>query len=167
MRKSAVAAILLAALAAGCGGRAANPVSTVSATDRDMTCTELQNSIAGNEGRIAGLYAEEQRARSNNVAIGVVGGLLFWPALFALDTRNTEQVEINALRSRNTYLTSLSSQRRCESGGARDADDDEPRTVRARSTRQPADDSFVRCAMPDGSVTVVTPRECSVLGGRR
>ena len=165
MRRQILATIMLAALLGGCGGRNANPVSTVSVTDRDMTCNELQNSISGNEGRISALFAEEQRAKTNNVAIGVVGGLLFWPARFALDTRNTEQVEINALRSRNVHLTSMASERRCASGGVPLGSGADPVPGPA-GRRAPADDTYVRCGLADGSVTVVTPRECAVVGGR-
>jgi hypothetical protein len=111
---------LVAALAlAGCGGRTAQPIASVLTQDQQLNCEQIQSEIAGNEGRIASLAHEERRAHNANIAIGVVGAVLFWPALFALDTTNTEQVEMNALRQRNSMLLMMSGQRSCGVGGAR------------------------------------------------
>jgi hypothetical protein len=106
------AAALAATLALGaCGGRAAMPVATVAPGDNLLSCDQITAMVSGNESQIAALAQEERRARAGNVAIGVVGAVLFWPALFALDTTNTEQVEMASLRSRNGYLASLGAQR--------------------------------------------------------
>ncbi|WP_119299805.1 hypothetical protein [Dongia deserti] len=55
--------------------------------------------------------------RNANIAIGAVGVLLFWPALFALDLSDAERVEIDALHRRNMHLASLA--RDCSSTAGR------------------------------------------------
>jgi hypothetical protein len=112
----------------------------------------------------------ERRAKGGNVAIGVVGALLFWPALFALNTTDTEQVEINALQNRNSYLTSLMAQRQC--GGANSMEAASPpadSAINASSAgpaRAPArtTNEFVRCELNTGSIAMLTQRECRHLG---
>lgn len=162
MNRSIVAVCIFALALGACGGRRANPVSTVSITDQHMTCTEITASIMSNDSRMGALREEERRAKNSNVALGVAGALLFWPALFALDTTNTEQVEINALQSRNTYLTMLSSQRNCSAPGAL-----EPQTQSPTPGRAPADGgAFRNCRMSDGSVSMMTPNDCRAINGQ-
>jgi hypothetical protein len=171
MNRGPILVLCAAVLVLGaCGGRRANPVGTISVTDQQMSCTEIQASVIENDARMAALREEERRAKSGNVAIGVVGAILFWPALFALDTTNTEQVEITALQNRNAWLASLAAQRRCGPGGAeparepqRDAGD------RAPAGRTPAaapGGEFRRCQLDNGSLAMLTARECTTWGGR-
>lgn len=115
MKMSAVA-IIAALTLCSCAGRVAVPVAAVQPTDSQLTCEQIQGEMAGIEGRIASLQHEERRAHNANIAVGAVGVLLFWPALFALDTTNTEQVETAALRQRSTMLAMSMSQRCAEAG---------------------------------------------------
>lgn len=47
------------------------------------------------------------------MAVGVIGALLFWPALFALDLSDAEKVEMEALRKRHNALVDLCQQKKC------------------------------------------------------
>ena len=109
-----LAAALLAASLAACGGRDPRHIPVVEPNDVAMDCQALSALIASNNYRIESLYSEHERARDSNVAIGVVGALLFWPALFALDTSDAERVEAQALSDRNRYLASIGQKKDCQ-----------------------------------------------------
>ncbi len=109
-----VAALVLGALTlGGCAGRDAHPVATVGHFDQALNCAQLQAEISRNNRYINQLVDEKNGARERNVAVGVVGALLFWPALFALDLSNAEEVEINALNNRNMYLVGQANRKDC------------------------------------------------------
>lgn len=109
----ALAAGLAAGLAA-CGGRDPRHIPVVEPNDTAMSCQALSALIANNNYRIESLFAEHKRAGESNVAIGVVGALLFWPALFALDTSDAERVEAQQLSDRNVYLASVAQDKNCQ-----------------------------------------------------
>jgi len=173
MRRSLVLLCAATVLLGTCGGRRANPVGTVSLTDQHMSCAEIQATMIGNDQRMAALREEERRAKSGNVALGVVGALLFWPALFALDTTDTEQVEITAYQGRNTWLASLAAQRRCGSPGAievREPGDAPPAPAplpagAGGNVPPAAAGEFLRCQLDSGSGTMLTRREWATWGG--
>lgn len=104
---------LTAAAATACGGRDARHIPVVEPYDAAMDCQALNALIVSNNSRIQQLYDEHDRASDTNVAIGVVGALLFWPALFALDTGDAERVEARALSDRNLYLANVARQKDC------------------------------------------------------
>lgn len=99
-----IAALAAAAFLAGCGGRDAHPVATVQPTDSMLSCELMYAEIAANNERARSLAREKSDAEGENVALGVAGAVLFWPALFFMDLSNAEQVEMDALRARNQYL---------------------------------------------------------------
>jgi hypothetical protein len=106
----AVAALMLAA---GCGGRAAVPIQVTQASDYQLSCEQIaaeQNAIVA---KVNALRAEDEAAHNSNIALGVVGAVLFWPALFALDTNETQQQEIGLYRSRSEHLNIVAGQKGC------------------------------------------------------
>ncbi len=60
--------------------------------------------------RLAGDHSDK---KGRNIAIGVIGVLLFPPLLFALDLKGAQKVELNALRDRNNYLAQLMVAKKC------------------------------------------------------
>lgn len=111
MRYPLMAAAIL--VMAGCAGRDATPVASYQSQDRDLACSQLAAEIAGNETKVAQLQREHDKAHDSNVAVGVVGAIVFWPALFALDTGKAQETEIAALRERNNNLARLQMEKRC------------------------------------------------------
>jgi hypothetical protein len=95
-------------LLTACAGRDAKPIPVMNAYDRDLSCEQIQAEIQNNETKASQLADERNSSRNANIAIGTVGALLFWPALFALDLSDAERVEIDALHQRNMHLASLS-----------------------------------------------------------
>jgi hypothetical protein len=77
------------------------------AYDNNLSCEQIQAEISSNEAKARQLIDEDNSNRNANIAIGTVGVLLFWPALFALDLSDAERVEANALHERNTHLASM------------------------------------------------------------
>jgi hypothetical protein len=51
---------------------------------------------------------------SSNVGLAIIGGFLFWPALFLMDLSNVEKIEIKALRKRNKVLTKIAHEKGCD-----------------------------------------------------
>ena len=124
------AAIAVTVLVGACAGRDAAPVSAFQPYDRDLSCSQIQGEMASNEEKARRLIEEDENAGDSNIAIGVVGALLFWPALFALDTGDAEMVEMEALRERNRWLMQVSSDKDCNipppATPAVDAEPDQP-----------------------------------------
>jgi hypothetical protein len=90
-------------------------VAVHQAFDYQLSCTQLLAEMQNNEQRALAITKEREASRGRNVAVGIVGGLLFWPALFALDVTDTERVELEALSKRNDKLSDLVAQR-CDPG---------------------------------------------------
>ena len=107
------AAIAVTILVGACAGRDARPVSAYQPYDRDLSCGQIQAEMASNEEKARQLIGEDESASEANIAIGVVGAILFWPALFALDTGDAEMVEMEALRERNRWLMQVASDKEC------------------------------------------------------
>jgi hypothetical protein len=102
-----------------CAGRTAQPVSIAQSYDPDLSCTQIQAEITANEQKARQLSKENDSAHSANVAIGVVGALVFWPALFAIDAGNAEPTEMAALRARDEHLVTLADVHGCNGKGAK------------------------------------------------
>lgn len=108
-----VAASAILVQLGGCAGRTAAPIAITQVGDDVLSCNQLQAEIARNRAQAETLMAQNKKAGDANVAIGVVGAILFWPALFALDTGTAEKDEAKALGDRNTVLTAQLARRNC------------------------------------------------------
>jgi len=101
--------VALGLLLEACGGRVARPVQRSTSSDHLMTCTHIQAEITTNIERVTDLGAEKKKQSGQNVGHFLMGGL------FALNLKNTEGKEIDALIARNRELRDLSSNKKCES----------------------------------------------------
>jgi hypothetical protein len=99
------------AMLAACAGRDPHPVAVVQPMDNVMDCTAIQASLAADASQKVGLDTESDNTTAKNVAFGAVGVVLFWPALFAMDTKDAAGVESKALVQRDNYLRALAAQR--------------------------------------------------------
>ena len=108
------AILSIALLVTACAGRDANPVQIHQSYDKDLSCEQLEAEILSNEQKALALIEDDENAHDANIAIGVVGGLLFWPALFALDTGDAELTEMRALRDRNERLLVVAEGKGCD-----------------------------------------------------
>ena len=101
-------------LVAGCAGRDARPVDAYTSYDEQMSCNAISQEIVSNNGKIDATVAELQQTKGENVAVGVVGVILFLPILFALDVSDAEKTEIAALENRNENLARIGHEKECE-----------------------------------------------------
>ena len=97
----------------GCGGREAHPIASTTAGDTGLQCSGINREFAANERQILSTVKERSQAQGKNVILGATGVLLFWPALFFMDPKSPEKIEIDALRNRNQVLTDIARSRRC------------------------------------------------------
>lgn len=96
----------------GCAGRTPNPVMVSQFGDDQRSCRALKMEIANSEAEITRLVPEADKSGSN-IALGVVGAILFWPALFAMDFSDADQIELDALRKRYNSLVMIATDKRC------------------------------------------------------
>lgn len=109
----AVALIAASLILSSCGGRAAHPVSATNPTDSAFDCAGIEREFSANERQILATIKERSNAQGKNVMLGVTGALLFWPALFFMDPKSPEKLEIDALRNRNKVLSDIARTKKC------------------------------------------------------
>ncbi|MBY5357997.1 hypothetical protein HFO94_31615 [Rhizobium leguminosarum] len=98
---------------AGCAGREARPVASTNPTDSAFDCAGITREFDANERQISSTVKERSDAQGKNIVLGATGVLLFLPALFFMDPKSPEKVEIDALRNRNNVLTSIAKSKGC------------------------------------------------------
>jgi hypothetical protein len=111
-RKSLMAVVLVAQLGA-CAGRDPQMTATVQPQDMASDCPAITAQITANNTRLMSLKTEQGNTQGGNIALAVVGGLLFWPALFAMDLKGAAGKEIESLNQRQGYLQQLAAQKGC------------------------------------------------------
>ncbi|MGN6450151.1 MAG: hypothetical protein ACTHLK_16455 [Brucella intermedia] len=109
-----VAAVVgMSFILAGCGGREAKPVAITNPTDSAFDCAGISREFAANERQILATLKERSQAQSKNIILGATGALIFFPALFFMDPKSPEKVEIDALRNRNKVLEDIARNKKC------------------------------------------------------
>ncbi|MGE6785891.1 hypothetical protein ACQKGL_25545 [Ensifer adhaerens] len=110
----ATAAVVgLGIVLAGCGGREAKPVLATNPTDSAFDCAGISREFAANERQILATLKERSQAQGKNIILGATGVILFFPALFFMDPKSPEKVEIDALRNRNKVLEDIARTKKC------------------------------------------------------
>jgi hypothetical protein len=110
---TSAALISCASVLTGCGGREAHPIAATNVSDSSLDCGAIRREFEANERHILATVKERSQAQGKNVILGATGILLFWPALFFMDPKSPEKIEIDALRNRNSVLGELARSRGC------------------------------------------------------
>ena len=113
MMRTMVSALALMAMLGACAGRDPNLVAVVQPGDQSLDCTAIQAQVIANDNQIRSLSKESSNTTGGNIALGVAGALLFWPALFAMDFKGAADKETSALQTRQSYLGTLAAQKGC------------------------------------------------------
>ena len=113
MKKFMLTSALALVTLTGCAGREAHPVAVTQVQDATMSCDAIIAEGAANQQQARHLAGQADAHNATNVAVGVIGAVLFWPALFALDLTDYEKQEIAALQARDSYLGTLAVQHGC------------------------------------------------------
>ncbi|MDU8929784.1 hypothetical protein RXV86_20550 [Alisedimentitalea sp. MJ-SS2] len=112
--KNVIGLLVVSSLAlSACAGRKPNPVEIVQDGDAKLSCKELRQEISVNNAAILKLVDEKKKKQGDNVAAGVVGGLIFFPALFFMDVKGAAGEEARAYQRRNEGLLKRYEHRRC------------------------------------------------------
>ena len=109
----AAASVCLLALSA-CAGRDPNLPNVALASDQKYDCAALEAEVIANANSAKAKIASNNARDGGDIAIGIAGGLLFWPALFAIDTKNADGHEGNALIDRNDHLKQIALSKSCD-----------------------------------------------------
>jgi len=114
IRQTTVLILACSFLIVGCMGHAPNPVQTYQYGDEQKSCQFLRNEVSDIECQIDKKYQEKKTKTTSNVLLGVTGAVLFWPALFFMDLKGAEKVEIDSLESRRKALVRIAMDKDCE-----------------------------------------------------
>lgn len=76
-------------------------------------CNQLRQELARINGRVGQLTGRLDEAASNDKAILIAGGLLFWPALFALGGTKQQEAELSRLKGEYDALQQASTSKKC------------------------------------------------------
>ncbi len=129
-RKFVILSSLAVFVIGGCAGREARPISSYRPGDESLNCAAIDSELYQIKATVVPLYDEAGDKTGWNVGWGLVGALVFWPALFALDLSDAEKEEISAYQVRWDSLTRLRDERGC-SGRAPEMLDADGQVVRA------------------------------------
>ena len=107
--------IILTALGtlAGCAGRDPNMMTAMKAEDKNLLCADMEREYANNHDVALVKIKANETDDDKDLILGGVGVLLFFPVLFAIDTKNADGNEGNALIERNEQLVKLASDKDC------------------------------------------------------
>ena len=108
-----ISVLFCIAYLASCAGREAQRIAVVQEGDFARSCDSLQLEASSIDSQIKSLIVENSRKQGNNAA-AVIGGLLFLPALFALDLKGAAKAEYEALLERNKHLSNVAASQNCE-----------------------------------------------------
>lgn len=78
-----------------------------------MDCDQLAAESARVSGRVSQLGGRLDEAASNDKTIGVVGAILFWPALFALGGTKQQEAEYARLKGEHDALHQAAVMKKC------------------------------------------------------
>jgi hypothetical protein len=114
MNKSTSAAFVCVLMLSACAGRDPYLPTVALASDQTHDCNVLESEIIANANTARSKIASNNSRDNGDVAIGIGGALLFWPALFAIDTKNADGHEGNALIDRNEHLKQIAIKKNCD-----------------------------------------------------
>jgi len=97
----------------GCGGHAANPVDRYVLGDEKKSCNALYAEVANIDKEIALKNRSKTDRDIWNVVFFVTGFLVIVPWFF-IDTKGSQEVEIEALKARKNALQILYADKNCE-----------------------------------------------------
>ena len=113
MTRTILAAVAVSMTCAACAGRPPAPVAVVQPMDQNLDCPAIVAEVQANDAKLAVLGKEDGEKVAQNVIMGTVGAVLFFPALFLMDFQNAAGKEIVALQQRQNYLATVAAQKNC------------------------------------------------------
>lgn len=114
MRKT-IAAFTAVAILAGCATASHDIATTYVSplTYQNYDCAQISAETARIQARVVQLGGRLDQAASNDKAIGVVGALVFWPALFALGGTKAQESEYALLKGQADAVQQAAIEKKC------------------------------------------------------
>jgi hypothetical protein len=109
-----IVVFLVSSFFMACAGRAPQPIVTVQPGDESKQCKTLDYELGQMEKEATKLAGERNKKSSSNAGTGIAAVLLFPPALFFLDLKDTEKTEYEAIRQRYNHLLVHGVDKNCE-----------------------------------------------------
>jgi hypothetical protein len=105
--------ILCTSLLSGCAGRQANPCSAYQPGDDKRSCEGLKSEYSSNENNIKTLQQEENSKTWWNIGCFVTGFLVIVP-WFLMDLKDSQKIEGNAFKQRNSNIMAMAGDKGCD-----------------------------------------------------
>ncbi|PIT75382.1 hypothetical protein [Limnohabitans sp. B9-3] len=108
------AAMAVVSLCAGCAtaGKDVSASYVSPAQFSNLDCDQLRMEMSRLNGRVNQLTGRLDEAAGNDKAL-VAGGLLFWPALFALGGTKQQEAELSRLKGEYEAIQTTNTQKKC------------------------------------------------------
>jgi len=89
------------------------PVQVYQNKDQNKECEQIKKELNICQRKYLEIHKRRTEKYAANGVVTVLGILIFPPLLFALDVSNTDQIEINAWKSRYENLVELHKNKKC------------------------------------------------------
>lgn len=106
--------IMVVLFSQGCGGRNAYPVQVTQPHDHNLSCNQLESELSRIVHEVNIKTGNKSSGDTKDVALAITGLVLFWPALFFMDLKNADKIELQALQSRHSYLLNIYRNKNCQ-----------------------------------------------------
>jgi len=116
MRKVICLLLTVVMLFAGCAGREANPIATYMPGDNERSCEGLKVEMSQLDADMRRMLPKTDKGLGN-VLLGAAGCFLIVPWFF-MDFKGAEKIEYDAMRNRYNHLLVISTEKKCDMGGA-------------------------------------------------
>jgi hypothetical protein len=113
--KKIILTVTIASIVGGCATAGKDVASTYVSPMQfsNYDCDQLRQEMLRTQGRANQLSGRLDEAANNDKAILIGGGLLFWPALFALGGTKQQEAELSRLKGEYDALQSASTMKKC------------------------------------------------------
>ncbi|MBP6717236.1 MAG: hypothetical protein KA173_00030 [Rhodoferax sp.] len=113
--KTFAASMTAVSVLAGCATAGKDVVGTYVSPAQFSTydCDQVRQEMVRISSRVNQLSGRLDEAANNDKTIGVVGAILFWPALFALGGTKGQEAELARLKGEYDALQAASAQKKC------------------------------------------------------
>jgi hypothetical protein len=113
--KKLIAFTLIATMIGGCATASKDIASTYTSpvVYQAYDCQQIGSETARIQARVTQLGGRLDQAATNDKTIGVVGALIFWPALFALGGTKAQEAEYATLKGQYDAVQQSAIEKKC------------------------------------------------------
>ena len=107
--------IVVSVLFSGCAQKADSIKATYVSplTYSGKSCTQLRNEVIRINNRLMVISGQQDKTANKDMVVGVVGAVVFWPALFLLAAGEDQKAEIANLKGQYEAIEKVARQKGC------------------------------------------------------